>query len=97
MAIRPAHQISWTPPPRCPVCGVGIAPSGRREPFVVDDADRVYCREHGGAVVSGYQALLDAYREEIRRARDEVSRYLAEDGAPPSPEEIAAIEAEWAR
>lgn len=61
MPIKPACEISFSPPPRCPVCGVGILPYGNNEPLVVQ-GDQVYCREHGSQVEPDYPEQLRAYR-----------------------------------
>jgi hypothetical protein len=94
MAILEAHEIKRTPVPRCPVCGTAFAPTGRRQPHAVDAEGRVYCRQHGGEVEPTYPAVLQEY-EDWRKARADVSAYLAEGGHSPTEEEIAAVKADW--
>jgi hypothetical protein len=62
MAIKPATEVNWKPPPRCPICGVGVTPSGRTMPIVEDDEGRVYCRDHGDTIEPGYAAKLATTR-----------------------------------
>ena len=63
MPIKPASEVSFSPPPRCPRCNAGVLPYGRREPLVVDEEGRVYCRDHGALIEPSYPDVLDAYRE----------------------------------
>ncbi len=92
MPIKPAKDISWRPPPRCPVCDVGITASGRHQPFAVDNDGKVYCREHGERATAGYDHALKYY-EDARRARMEVLQWLEEDG-PADPEIVDALRRE---
>ena len=69
MLIMLASALSFSPPPRCPKCGVGILPYGKNQPFAVDDEGRVYCREHGGEVEPDYPRRLEVYTTELRVKR----------------------------
>lgn len=50
MPILPAHALTFSPPPRCPKCGVAIMPSRSDQLFAVDSVGRVYCREHASEI-----------------------------------------------
>lgn len=81
MPIRPANEVSFSPPPRCPVCNVGILPYGRREPFVVVDVGderRVYCRIHAVTMEPTYPEVLAAYNNQRQAERREALQALAE-------------------
>jgi hypothetical protein len=92
MAIVLASEISWTPPPRCPVCSDGITASGRNQPFAVDGEGRVYCRRHGEQADPSYPARFAEYQESVR-AR--VDAYLdAGPGGPLTRDELSAAAAE---
>jgi hypothetical protein len=82
MAIRPATEVSFSPPPRCPVCDAGILPHGRQEPLVVDASGRVYCRDHGSRIEPTYPTVLDAYRKARMAKRQAALRELAEMNQP---------------
>jgi hypothetical protein len=62
MAIKPATEVNSKPPPRCPICGVGMTASGRNMPVVEDDEGRVCCRDHGDTIEPGYAAKLAEYQ-----------------------------------
>lgn len=62
MAIKPATEVNWKPPPRCPICGVGVTASGRNMPVAEDAEGRVYCRDHGDTIEPGYAAKLAEYQ-----------------------------------
>jgi len=70
MAIKPATEVNWKPPQRCPVCGVGVTASGRNMPVVEDAEGRVYCRDHGDTIEPGYTAKLAAYQAWRQRRTD---------------------------
>jgi hypothetical protein len=86
MPIRHARDLSFAPPPRCPVCDVGIVAYGLREPVVVDAEGRPYCREHGHTVEPTYPALLAAYRLERQAEREQGLRALQDAGDPHAAE-----------
>jgi hypothetical protein len=79
MPIKSASAINWASPPRCPICGVGILPSGRSQPFVVE-GDRVYCRDHGVTIEPTYPDKLREY-EAWRQRRAVALDALEEDVA----------------
>ncbi len=95
MAILLASTITWTPPPRCPICGVGIIAYGLSEPFAVNRSGAVHCRRHGEQADATFPEALEAYLETTRsRVRD----YL--DGSPdeaPTPDDLARVDAELPR
>ncbi|MEP7127126.1 MAG: hypothetical protein ABJE95_39700 [Byssovorax sp.] len=81
MPIRPANEVSFSPPPRCPVCNVGILAYGRREPLVVVDVGderRVYCRIHGVDIEPTYPELLAAYNNQRQAERRKALQALEE-------------------
>lgn len=81
MPIRHANEVNFSPPPRCPVCNVGILPYGRREPLVVVDEDddrRVYCRIHGVTIEPTYPEVLAAYNKQRQAERGKALQALAE-------------------
>jgi hypothetical protein len=80
MPITSASSINWNPPPRCPICRVGITASGRSQPFAVE-GDRVYCREHGVTIEPSYPEKLREY-EAWRQRRATAIDALEEDVAP---------------
>ncbi len=61
MQIRRADELTWSPSPRCPVCGVGISASGNGEPFLVD-GPQVYCRDDAARLDADYADALAEYR-----------------------------------
>jgi hypothetical protein len=94
MAIKPATEVNWKPPPRCPVCGVGVTAPGRSMPIVEDAQGNVYCRDHGEKVEPGYAEKLAEYLawrdrranalaalEQDARAQAEQHRRTGTDGA----------------
>lgn len=92
MGILLASEITWTPPRRCPACGVGITAYGKSQPFAVDDAGRVYCRRHGETADATYVARFAEYQANVRPRLD---AYLAEgSGGPLTTEELKAADAE---
>lgn len=99
MAIKRADELSFSPPPRCPICDIGILPYGNGQPFAVDANDRVYCRRHGDRIEPSYPSLLEAYRKERlagrrmdmqRRERElaSIAALLERIEAQYNPEEI---------
>lgn len=78
MPFKPASTISFSPPPRCPECDAGILPYGKNEPLVVDEKDRVYCRNDGSKIEPSYPAVLEAYRNERQKRRLAAIRALEE-------------------
>ncbi|HZF50297.1 MAG TPA: hypothetical protein VE093_16675 [Polyangiaceae bacterium] len=84
------------PPPRCPICGVGITASGRNQPVAVDEADRPYCRTHGHLVAPEYDALLAEY-ERTRAARARLLEDAAAANESPTVDEVEEIRLEWRR
>jgi hypothetical protein len=87
MPIKPAREVSFSPPPRCPVCGVGVLPYGNNEPLVVDADGRVYCHDHGGDVESSYPEKLEAYRTK-RMARRLAAIRKLEEAAPEEERDL---------
>jgi len=85
--IKPASEINWKPPPRCPVCNDGILPSGRSMPFVVDGEGRVYCRRHGGEVEASYPAKLAEYEAWRKRRADAIDALQEEARTAAEPKE----------
>jgi predicted nucleotidyltransferase len=69
MPIKRADELSFSPPPRCPVCDIGIVAYGDSHPFVVDETGRIYCRRHGGKIEPSFPALYDAFRTERLASR----------------------------
>lgn len=69
MPIKRADELSFSPPPRCHICDVGIVAYGNSQPVVVDVSGRVYCRRHGGTLEPSFPALYEAYRTERLAAR----------------------------
>jgi hypothetical protein len=69
--IRLAHELSFSPPPRCPYlgCGTGLLAYGRDEPFAVDAEGRPYCRIHGGEIDPNYQPLQAQYTAALKARR----------------------------
>lgn len=94
MPIRRAHEVSFNPPRRCPVCKTGITTSGRNQPVPVDEVGSPYCRTHGHMVAPEYDALFAEY-ERVRAARAQYLREAAAAGVEPTEEEILAIQREW--
>lgn len=82
MPIRQACELSFAPPPRCPVCNVGIVAYGLKEPVAVDADGRPFCRQHGHTVESTYPELLAAYRTS-RQAEREHGLQALQDAADP--------------
>jgi hypothetical protein len=78
MPIVAAEVLSFSPPPRCPKCSVGILPYGRGEPFAVDAEGRVYCRDHGDLVDPSYSQRREAYAAELKARQGEAIRTLEE-------------------
>lgn len=78
MAIKPATDINWKPPPRCPVCGVGVTASGQTMPIVEDAGGAVYCRDHGETIEPGYSAKLADYEAWRARRADALAALQAE-------------------
>jgi len=78
--IRPARELSFSPPPRCPRpgCNVGLLAYGDEEPFAVDAQGRPYCRVHGGAIDPAYPQASAQYREELKARRRAAFRDLDE-------------------
>lgn len=85
MSIRQARELSFAPPPRCPVCDVGIVAYGLSEPVAVDAQGRPFCRQHGHTVEPTYPALLEAYRAARQTERERGLRAL-QDAADPAAE-----------
>ena len=81
VTIRRADELSFSPPPRCPTCGVGLLPYGKAEPFAVDADGRPYCREHGVDIDAGYPRALGEYMTLARARRAEAFRVL--ESEPP--------------
>jgi len=81
MPIKLANEISWQPPPRCPTCNVGIAPTGRSMPVAIDQDGRVYCRDHGVTVEPTYPNELASYMA-WRDRRAKAIDALEQDVAP---------------
>ena len=79
MTIRLARDLSFSPPPRCPTCGVGLLPYSKDEPFVVDAEGRLYCREDGERVDPAYPQVRDEYMRTTRARRAEAFRVLEEE------------------
>lgn len=69
MAIKRADELSFSPPPRCPVCDVGIWAYGDSHPFAVDEQGRIYCRRHGSTIEPDFPAIYDAYKTERLNSR----------------------------
>jgi hypothetical protein len=69
--IRLAHELSFSPPPRCPHpgCGTGLLAYGRDEPFAVDAQGRPYCRVHGVVIEPTYPERLAAYTTALKARR----------------------------
>jgi hypothetical protein len=95
LRIRPAHELNFSPPPRCPypgpggACDRGIVPYGRQEPFVVDVQGRPFCREHGAELEPEYPQLLAQYRARLKAERraawrdlDEATQELDDEHGP---------------
>ena len=94
MPICTAEELSWSPPPRCPVCNVGITTNGRRQPVAVDENGRAHCRTHGHLVAPEYDDLLVNY-ERMRQAQADVLRLATDDGVTPTHDEVEKIRHEW--
>ena len=95
MAIVLASDINWSPPPRCPVCGVGITAYGKSQPFAVDEAKRVYCRRHGNQADASYTVRFAEYQETVRTR---IGPFLeAGSGGPLTNDELSAAELELSR
>jgi hypothetical protein len=91
MPIRLAHELAFSPAPRCPhvgargaECGLGILPYGRSEPFAVDAQGRVYCRTHGAEVEPMYEAAHAAWQENVKAKRLRAIQALEEEAADPA-------------
>jgi uncharacterized protein len=69
MAIKRADELSFSPPPRCPICDVGIWAYGNSHPFAVDEQGRIYCRRHGSMIEPDFPAIYDAYKTERLNSR----------------------------
>ena len=74
-----AASIDWKKAARCPVCGIGVLPSGRGEPIAVNKHGQPMCRRHGRESVPGYGDVLDAYLE-WRSARAQGLFAVKKDG-----------------
>ncbi|MFO0617233.1 MAG: hypothetical protein U0414_31845 [Polyangiaceae bacterium] len=59
--IKEARELTFSPAPRCPKCGVGIAASGRNEPFAINGSGEPMCRQHGETVDPEYPNVLREY------------------------------------
>jgi hypothetical protein len=92
MPIKPASEINWTPPPRCPVCNVGITASGQSMPVAVDDVGTVYCRAHGVRIEPTYPARLQEYHEWRQRRADAIA--ALEEAAQAEPRKTGSDGAE---
>jgi hypothetical protein len=69
MAIKRAHELNFTPQPRCPICDIGIWPYGDSHPFAVDEQGRIYCRRHGSKIEPTFPDIYDAYKTERLKSR----------------------------
>lgn len=69
MSIKRADELSFSPPPRCPVCDIGILAYGKSHPFAVDEQGRIYCRRHGSMIEPNFPEVYDAYKTERLNAR----------------------------
>jgi hypothetical protein len=78
MILR-AEELSFSPPPRCPTCGVGLLPYGRGEPFAVDSQRRPYCRTHGPRIDPDFTRVHDDYARELRARSAEAFRILRQE------------------
>ena len=66
MTIRLASELSFSPPPCCPVCNKGLLPYGRSEPFAVDAQGAPYCHEHGAESDPTFAATHADYKVRMR-------------------------------
>lgn len=85
--MRFANELSFSPPPRCPHCGIGIIAYGKTEPFAVDAEFRPYCREHGGLIDPAYPAASARYLEALKAFKRAAMRDLDEATATDPPGE----------
>jgi predicted nucleotidyltransferase len=69
MSIKRADELSFSPPPRCPVCDIGIVAFGASHPFAVDEQGRIYCRRHGATIEPSFPSLYDAFKTERLNSR----------------------------
>ena len=69
MSIKRADELSFSPPPRCPVCDIGIIAYGPSHPFAVDEEGRIYCRRHGSMIEPSFPEVYDAFKTERLNAR----------------------------
>jgi hypothetical protein len=79
MAILLASELSFSTPVRCPRCGVGLLAYGKGEPFAVDAAGAVYCRNHGAEVDATYRERHAAWEVALRQMRLDAVRALEAD------------------
>ena len=94
MPITPACKINWNARPKCPKCGVAVVPTGKQQPYAIDSAGRVYCRQHGHIIEPAYKQQLKAYKD-MRNAQKEIRDMLFSRHQLPTQNEMDQIRKEW--
>lgn len=94
MPLVRATEVTWKPPPRCPVCGVGVTAAGRNEPVPVDYLGQPHCKTHGPSVAPNYAEALAVYRERRERLK-RLHDFVMQGHEPASNQEIKEVIEKW--